>query len=177
MATASHQIALNIAAVAFMVPLGVASAAAVRVGQAVGRRDSRGAASAGWTAMAIGAGFMATAAVVFLVMPRAADSLFYRRRGRAGDGRVSAVRSPPSSSYSTGCRATSPAPCAASATRLHGHVVVNLAGHWVVGLPLGYLLCFLPWGLGVVGLWWGLSIGLIVAGAVLTAVWARRVAR
>ena len=39
----------------------------------------------------------------------------------------------------------------------------NLAGHWFVGLPLGYALCF-TLGLGVVGLWWGLSSGLIICG-------------
>ena len=42
----------------------------------------------------------------------------------------------------------------------------NLAGHWFVGLPLGYLLCF-RWGFGVVGLWWGLSAGLMICGVAL----------
>src|SRR5829696_8826943 len=49
----AHQIALNIAALAFMVPLGLSSAAAVRVGHAVGARDRRRAVHAGWTAFAI----------------------------------------------------------------------------------------------------------------------------
>ena len=57
-ATASHQIALNIAAVAFMIPLGLASAGAVRVGNAVGARNPRGAAAAGWTVIAMGVAFM-----------------------------------------------------------------------------------------------------------------------
>ena len=43
---------------------------------------------------------------------------------------------------------------------------------WLVGLPLGYLLCF-GWGLGVVGLWWGLSTGLIICGIGLLRVWIR----
>jgi MATE family multidrug resistance protein len=51
----------------------------------------------------------------------------------------------------------------------------NLAGHWFIGLPLGYTLCFLA-GLGVVGLWWGLSSGLMICGVALLIVWARRVA-
>jgi MATE family multidrug resistance protein len=51
----------------------------------------------------------------------------------------------------------------------------NLAGHWFIGLPLGYSLCFLV-GLGVVGLWWGLSMGLIICGVALLVVWSRRVA-
>ena len=53
-------------------------------------------------------------------------------------------------------------------------MVWNLVGHWVLGLPAGAYLCFISsW--GVVGLWIGLSIGLIVVGAVLVSVWARRV--
>ena len=55
-------------------------------------------------------------------------------------------------------------------------MVTNLAAHWLIGLPVGYWLCFVA-GWGARGLWWGLSAGLIVAGAVLTAVWARSVAR
>ena len=75
-ALAAHQIALNIAAFTFMVPLGVASAAAVRVGPGVGRRDPRGAASAGWTAIAIGVGFMACAARGVPAVPRALIGAF-----------------------------------------------------------------------------------------------------
>ena len=49
----------------------------------------------------------------------------------------------------------------------------SLAGHWFVGLPVGYLLCFV-WGWGVIGLWVGLSAGLILVGVVLVAAWWRR---
>jgi MATE family multidrug resistance protein len=52
----------------------------------------------------------------------------------------------------------------------------NLAGHWFIGLPLGYTLCFVV-GVGVIGLWWGLSIGLIVCGIALSLVWAHRIHR
>ena len=51
-------------------------------------------------------------------------------------------------------------------------MIWNLVGHWVFGLPLGYVLCF-PAGLGVVGLWWGLSAGLMVCGVALVTVWVR----
>jgi MATE family multidrug resistance protein len=50
----------------------------------------------------------------------------------------------------------------------------NLAGHWFIGLPLGYTLCFVM-GLGVVGLWWGLSTGLIICGIALLMAWSRHV--
>ena len=52
-------------------------------------------------------------------------------------------------------------------------MLANLAGHWLLGLPIGYALCF--WlGAGVVGLWIGLCIGLIVVAVVLIAVWSAR---
>ena len=50
----------------------------------------------------------------------------------------------------------------------------NLAAHWLVGLPIGYALCFLS-GWGVVGLWIGLSLGLVGVGLVLLSTWAAKV--
>ena len=67
---ASHNIVLLISSVTYMVPLGIASAGAVRVGHALGRGDSRGAATSGWTALAIGAGFMTLSGLTLLTMSR-----------------------------------------------------------------------------------------------------------
>jgi MATE family multidrug resistance protein len=52
-------------------------------------------------------------------------------------------------------------------------MIINVIGHWLLGLPVGYALCFLL-GWGVAGLWIGLSIGLILAALVLTGVWWNR---
>ena len=49
-------------------------------------------------------------------------------------------------------------------------MLLNLAGHWVVGLPVGYLLCFVV-GWGVLGLWIGVSAGLLLVGSLVTAIW------
>jgi MATE family multidrug resistance protein len=54
-------------------------------------------------------------------------------------------------------------------------MITNLLAHWFFGLPVGYTLCFVM-GLGVIGLWIGLSTGLIIAGIVLLYVWQRRIA-
>ena len=52
-------------------------------------------------------------------------------------------------------------------------MLVNLAGHWVIGLPVAYVLCF-RYDLGVEGLWTGLTLGLMLIGSVLLVVWRRR---
>jgi MATE family multidrug resistance protein len=54
-------------------------------------------------------------------------------------------------------------------------MVTNVVGHWVLGLPAGYVLCFV-WGWGVAGLWIGLSIGLIFVSAILVAAWWKKAA-
>ena len=169
-ALAAHLIAMNFAAVTFMVPLGVSSAAAVRVGQAVGRRDPYGAASAGWTAIAIGVGFMSSAAIVFLAMPRGLIRLFTNDAAVLETG-VSLLFVAAVFQLFDGLQGvTTGALRGLGDTRTA--MLWNLAGHWLVGLPLGYLLCF-RWGLGVVGLWWGLSVGLFICGVALLWVWIR----
>jgi multidrug resistance protein, MATE family len=169
-ALAAHLVAMNFAAVTFMVPLGVASAAAVRVGHAVGRRDPHGAASAGWTAITIGVAFMSSAAIVFLIMPRSLIRLFTDDAGVLETG-VSLLFVAAVFQLFDGLQGvTTGALRGLGDTRTA--MLWNLAGHWIVGLPLGYLLCF-RWGLGVVGLWWGLSVGLIICGVALILVWIR----
>ena len=55
-------------------------------------------------------------------------------------------------------------------------MIMNVIGHWVLGLPAGYVLCFRR-GWGVTGLWIGLSIGLVFVALLLTFVWHRKTAR
>ena len=169
-ALAAHQIALNLAAFTFMIPLGVASAAAVRVGQAIGRRDPRGAVTAGWTAIAIGVGFMATAALVFLVMPRPLIRMFTRDPAVLEIG-VSLLFVAAVFQLFDGLQGVTTGALRGLANTRTA-MLWNLVGHWAVGLPLGYLLCF-RWGLGVVGLWWGLSVGLMICGVALLFVWIK----
>jgi MATE family multidrug resistance protein len=52
----------------------------------------------------------------------------------------------------------------------------NFIGHWVIGLPVGWSLCFVA-GWGVVGLWIGLSVGLILVGLILVGVWLQTTRR
>jgi MATE family multidrug resistance protein len=170
-ALAAHQIALNMASVTFMVPLGIASAAAVRVGQAIGRRDPRGAVHAGWTAIMLGVTFMAAAATVFLTVPYALVRAF-TSDGVVVEVGVSLLFVAAVFQLFDGVQGvTTGALRGLGDTRTA--MLWNLAGHWLIGLPLGYVLCFHS-NLGVVGLWWGLSAGLMICGAGLILVWSRR---
>jgi MATE family multidrug resistance protein len=169
---AAHQIAINLAAFTFMVPLGVASAGAVRVGQAVGRRDIAGAARSGWTALLFGVFFMAGAASAFLLIPRALIGAFTLDEAVLEIG-VSLLFVAAMFQLFDGLQGV-----ATGVLRGLGDtrspMLWNLVGHWVIGLPLGYALCFAA-GLGVIGLWWGLSTGLIICGVALLIVWSRRI--
>jgi MATE family multidrug resistance protein len=55
-------------------------------------------------------------------------------------------------------------------------VICGVIAYWVLGLPVGYYLCFVA-GHGVVGLWAGISVGLIVVAGFLLPVWARLTSR
>jgi MATE family multidrug resistance protein len=173
-ALAAHQIALNMAAFTFMVPFGIASAAAVRVGQAIGRRDPHGAMRAGWTAIAIGVGFMATAAAVFLLLPGPLMRAFTADPAVVDLGVGLLFVAAVFQLFDGLQGVTTGALRGLADTRTA--MLWNLAGHWFIGLPLGYLLCFRR-GYGVVGLWWGLSTGLMICGVALIFVWIRKGSR
>jgi MATE family multidrug resistance protein len=170
-AIASHQIAMNIWSFVFMVPLGLNAAGAVRVGQAVGRRDIEGIRSAGWTALTIGACFTACAAVVFLVAGRLLIGFF------SSDPTVLTLGPSLLSIAGLCLMFDSTQGIATGLLRGLGEtrvpMLINIVGHWVVGLPLAYVACYrLEW--GVEGLWMGLAVGLALVGSTLLLVWARR---
>jgi MATE family multidrug resistance protein len=173
-ATAAHQIALNIAAVAFMIPLGLASAGAVRVGNAVGARNPHGAAAAGWTVIAMGVAFMLASGALFVAAPRMLIGLFTADEAVLSLGASLLLIAAVFQLFDGLQGVVTGTLRGLGDTRTP--MVTNLAAHWLLGLPVGYGLCFLA-GWGVRGLWWGLSLGLMVAGVVLTTVWARSVGR
>jgi MATE family multidrug resistance protein len=173
-ALAAHQIAMNLWAFVFMVPLGLNAAGAVRVGQAVGRRDKDGVWRSGWTALALAAAFTASSAVVFLVAARPLIGAF------SHDATVLALG--PSLLAIAGICLVFDGTQGVSTGILRGlgetriPMFANFAGHWLVGLPLGYAACFW-WGWGVQGLWLGLAAGLTAVGSVLLFTWNRRARR
>jgi MATE family multidrug resistance protein len=169
---AAHQIAMNIATVTFMVPLGISSAGAVRVGQALGRLDPQGARRSGWTALFLAAAFMSLAGLTLFLIPRIILRGFTTDQQVIATG-VTLLFIAAFFQLFDGVQVVATGVLrGAGDTRTP--VVTNLVGHWLMGLPIGYLLCFeLGW--KAPGLWVGLSVGLIAVGVLLLYVWARRV--
>ena len=169
--SASHQIALNIVSLVFMVPLGLASAGAVRVGHAVGARDIRRARRAGSTALALGGVVMAVLGLVLFLFPAPMLRAF-TTDARVLDIGTRLLMIAAAFQLFDGTQAV-----ATGVLRGLGDtrtpMVMNVIGHWFLGLPVGYALCF-RFGWGVTGLWVGLSIGLVFCAIVLTATWFRR---
>lgn len=169
---ASHQISLNVASLTFMVPLGVSSAAAVRVGQAIGRQDPTGASRAGWTAIALGVAFMACAAAVLILFP-AAIARLYSDDPAVLAGSVTLLMIAAVFQIFDGCQiVASGALRGAGDTRTP--MLCNLAFYWGIGLPVGWFLAFRA-GKGAAGLWIGLCVALIAIGSVLLTAWRARV--
>jgi MATE family multidrug resistance protein len=171
---AAHQIAINLASLTYMVPLGIGTAAAVRVGQAHGRGDVDGASRAGWTAILLGAVFMSCAGVAFILAPRPIIRIYTSDRQVLEAG-VALLAVAAAFQLFDGVQAvTTGALRGAGDTRTP--MICHLTGYWGLGLPIGYWLCFHR-NLGAVGLWIGLSIALIAIGSVLMAVWWKRTRR
>lgn len=172
--SASHQCALNLAGVAFMIPLGLSSAGAVRVGHAVGAGDPHRAAASGWMSILLTVAVMIASGLLFLLVPRQLIGIFTR------DESVLALGS--SLLYIAAIFQLFDGVQGVVTGTLRGigdtrtPMLVNLGAHWLLGLPVSYSLCF--WfGYGVRGLWIGLSIGLIVTGLILIYVWTQKIHR
>lgn len=174
MSLAAHQIALTTVYTTYMVPYGLSSAAAVRVGQGLGRGDGGGAARSGWIAVALGAAVMSGAAIVLLTAPRWIARLF-TPQAEVIAAAATLLRIAAFFQLFDGLQGvTLGALRGAGDTRTP--MLCHFAGYWLIGLPLGAWLCFSK-GWGAPGLWTGLSVGLILIGIVLTGAWHRVAAR
>jgi MATE family multidrug resistance protein len=171
-ALASHQIALHMASLAFMIPLGMSAAAAVRVGQGLGRRDPRAAGRSGWTAIALGGGFMCCTAILFLAVPRQIIRLYTPDPEVVATGILLLTMAALFQIFDgiQGVAVGALRGAGDTRTPMLAHLLVD----WGIGVPLGYWLCF-RMGWGAAGLWVGLSVAMILVGMILLAVWRRRV--
>jgi MATE family multidrug resistance protein len=159
-------IALNMAALAFMVPLGVSMAASVRVGNAIGRGQPEQSRLAARVALLAGFAFMSATSCIFLTLPDLLARLYTDGLGAIA---VAAVLIPLAGVFGVfdGMQVIS-AGCLRGTGDTRFPMFVHLFGFWIVGIPLGWWLAFHR-ERGPAGLWWGLVAGLAITAVVLLA--------
>lgn len=166
---AAHGIALQLASIAFMVPLGLSNAATVRVGQAFGRGDGPGLRRAALTAMYVSGGFAVFSALLFFAIPEQLIGLFLDD-SKAEAAQVLATAVPLLAIAA--CFQFADCIQAVGAGLLRGlkdtrvPMILAVVSYWGLGMPAALILGF--WfDLGGPGIWWGLAIGLAVAAVLL----------
>ena len=175
-ALAAHAIAIQLASLVFMVPLGLGMAATVRVGLAYGARDDAGIGRAGWTAFALAVGYACMTMLVLIVAGRPLVAVFLDVE--APDARAAVdlavtflVYAGLFQLFDSGQAATNGMLRGLGDARVP--MIYAAIGYWGVGLPLSILLGFWT-DLAGEGIWIGLAIGLAVVSTMMTVRWMRR---
>jgi len=174
-AVAAHAVALQIAALTFMVPLGLGQAVTVRVGLAFGRRDAAGISRAGWTAWVLGVGFMGAMALGMWAAPRSLVTLFIvdtPQNALTVALAVSFLKVAAAFQLVDGAQVIG----AGMLRGLHDTrwpLVFALLGYWGIGLSIGAWLAFGQDWRGV-GIWVGLASGLAAVAALMLGRWLLR---
>lgn len=173
---AAHGIALQLASIAFMVPLGLAGAATVRVGRAYGRRDAAGISRAARTAVGVGVAVASLAALTFWTLPYALIGL-YLDEGDPRSGQVLAYAVPFVAIAAAFQLVDTIQVLSSGALRglrdTRVPMLIAIFSYWGIGMPTAYGLAFLA-GWGGIGIWWGLAIGLAASAALMTGRFLRR---
>jgi MATE family multidrug resistance protein len=174
-AVAAHAVALQIAALSFMVPWGMAQAATVRVGLALGRGDCAGIARAGWSAWAMGTGFMALMAIIIWLIPQQLMTLFLE--DDAANANVIALGVSFLGIAAIFQIVDGAQVVGAGILRgLHDTrvpMIFTFIGYWLIGIGVGVWLAFRA-GWGGVGIWTGLALGLAIVAVLMLWRWVRR---
>ena len=172
---AAHAVALQIAALSFMVPWGLSQAATVRVGRFLGERDKAGIARAGWTAWLLGVGFMALMALVIWSIPRELITLFLDdtpENARVIALGVSFLAIAAIFQVADGAQVVA----AGMLRGLHDTrvpMIFTFVGYWAIGIGVGAWLAFRADWQGQ-GIWSGLAVGLIIVSILMLWRWSRR---
>jgi MATE family multidrug resistance protein len=163
-ALAGHQVAINLASLSFMVPLGISGAAATRVGNAIGRGDMSGARRAAAASLILGAGTMSCFAVLFATLAVPLGHLY--TQDRAVIAMVAALL-PIAAVFQVfdGIQVVSAGVLRGAADTTFP-AVMALIGYWALALPVGWVLAFRA-GFGARGLWWGFVVGLMAVAILL----------
>ena len=157
---AGHQIAINIASITFMIPLGVSTAITVRVGQAIGRKNIRAARFAGFTGIGLSAGLMAVMAVIMITLPGLITAI-YTHNAEVQKVAIRLLHFAAIFQISDGLQVSGiGALRGLKDTRIP--MVVNIIAYWAIGLSTGYYFVFIRH-FGPEGFWIGLIAGLTAA--------------
>lgn len=173
---AAHSIAIQIASVSFMVPLGLSQAATVRVGRAFGAGDRDGVSRAGWTAFALGVSFMATMSAVLLIAPRPLIGAFI---DVADPANALVVQTALTFVFCAAVFQIADGAQAVGAGMLRGlqdtrvPMIYALLGYWGFGAPLALLFAF-TFGLKGLGIWIGLAASLVMVAIIMMRRWMLR---
>ncbi len=168
-ALAAHQIALQVAAILFMIPFGISMAATVRVGHAVGRNDGPGIRRAGLVAMLLG---IAIAAILTLTVVAARFEIAQFFLGEAAENADATIKLAANLLLVGASFFITDAVQSIAVGSLRGlkdtrvPLLFACVGYWLIGFSLSYVLGFRA-GLGAIGVWSGLSIGTAVYAALL----------
>lgn len=167
---AAHQIALNVAAVSFMVPLAIGQAANVRIGYWIGAGQPVAARHAGFVAISLGVAFMSLSGLVMIVAPHAIVRLYLRLDDPANARTIAIAASllgvAAIFQVVDGVQAIGSG-CLRGLKDTRIPMLAAAFGYWGIGFPTGYLLAFRA-GLGARGLWWGLAAGLASVAILMT---------
>jgi MATE family multidrug resistance protein len=156
---AAHEIAINLAALTFMVPLGLSAAAAAMVGRAIGRGDIAAARRDSVAALGVGMLFMSVAALAFLIFPRALAGIFLKEPEALGIA-ASLLVIAGVFQIVDGIQCVCGGILRGTAdTRVP--MLLHLGGFWGIGAPLGLFLAF-PMGMGARGVWFAFALSLLV---------------
>ncbi len=173
---AAHAIAIQIASLTFMVPMGLGQAATIRVGLAYGRKDAAGITLAGWTGFVLGTGFMAVMALGIYIFPEALIGIFIKPVDAettqvfnlaVGFLMVAAIFQIVDGAQVVG---------AGMLRGLHDTTVpmyFAAFGYWVVGIGVGAWLAFRQ-GWDGIGVWTGLATGLAIVSVLMLVRWSMR---
>jgi multidrug resistance protein, MATE family len=175
---AAHAIALQIAAFSFMVPMGIAQAATVRVGLGYGARDTGAIHRSGWLALAMGTVFMACMALTLILIPRSLVGVFID---------IADPKNAEVVALAVGFLGIAALFQIVDGAQVVGAGVLRglqdtrwpmiyaAIGYWVIGIGVGVTLAF-PLKMRGLGIWLGLASGLAFVAVVLVIRWTRRAA-
>jgi MATE family multidrug resistance protein len=170
----AHAVALNIAAIAFQIPFGIAQAATIRVGFAYGAKDALWVARAGRVAIVSGIGVMAATAMLLWAVPGLLVRLYVDPATQGAEAALAIELLGVAALFQLFDGAQ-----AVAAGVLRGvqdtrvPMMLQIFGYWAIGFVIAALLAF-PLGMGPMGVWWGLAAGLGVVSALLLWRWHGR---